>query len=236
MARRPIIGITVAHCTEELKTFPREFYVESIRKAGGQALLLPPVQTKEEAEELVSLVDGIVLTGGGDIAPVFLGEQPKRGIGGCIPERDQSEILLAQLALKDDLPILGICRGIQVLAVAAEGKIYQDIRSECPLAFEHNQTAPRECAWHEVEILDSRLSRIMGAEQVQVNSLHHQAVSLVPEGFILNAVARDGIIEGIEKLGAKFCIGVQWHPEVLRNDEYSRKLFKGFIKSSNEFA
>lgn len=231
MLKKPTVGITVAHCTEELKTFPREFYVESIRKAGGQPLLLPPVETKEEAEELVNLLDGIVLTGGGDIAPIFLGEQPKRGIGGCIPGRDQSEILLAQLALEHDLPVLGICRGIQVLAVAAEGKIYQDVPSEYPLALEHNQTAPREYTWHEVEVLDSRLGEILGADKIRVNSLHHQAVSNVPEGFIKNAVAPDGLIEGIEKCGSKFCIGVQWHPEVLRNEEHSRRLFEGFVHS-----
>lgn len=231
MPKKPTIGITVAHCTEELKTFPREFYVECIRQAGGQPLLLPPVQTKEEAEELVNLVDGIILTGGGDIAPVFLGEQPKRGIGGCIPERDQGELFLAQLVLQRDLPVLGICRGIQVLAVAAEGKIYQDIPSEYPLALEHNQTAPRENTWHEVEVLDSQLSKILGVKKIRVNSLHHQAVSSVPEGFIKNAVAPDGIIEGIEMLGAKFCIGVQWHPEVLRTEEHSRRLFEGFVQS-----
>lgn len=233
MARKPILGITVAHCTEELKTFPREFYVESIRKAGGQPLLIPPVQTQEEAQEVLNLLDGVIFTGGGDIAPVFLGEQPKRGIGGCIPERDQGELLLAWHALQSDLPVLGICRGIQVLAVAAGGSIYQDIRSECPQTLEHSQTAPREYMWHEVEVLDSRLKEILGIGKIQVNSLHHQAVSKVPEGFIQNAVAPDGIIEGIEKIGAKFCMGVQWHPETLRTEEHSRKLFEGFVKSCN---
>ncbi|AHF06352.1 gamma-glutamyl-gamma-aminobutyrate hydrolase family protein [Desulfitobacterium metallireducens] len=233
MARKPIVGITVAHCTEELKTFPREFYVERIRKSGGQPLLLPPVQGEEEAQEVLHFLDGIIFTGGGDIAPVFLGEQPKRGIESCIPERDQGELLLAWYAMQSDFPVLGICRGIQALAVAAGGKIFQDIRSECPLSFEHNQTVPREYMWHEVEVLDSQLKQIVGSEKIQVNSLHHQAVSIVPDGFIQNAVASDGIIEGIEKIGAKFCMGVQWHPEVLRTEEHSRKLFEGFVQACN---
>lgn len=233
MARKPIIGITVAHCTEDLKTFPREFYVERIRKAGGQPLLLPPVQTEEDAQEVLDFLDGLIFTGGGDIAPVFLGEQPKRGIGSCIPERDQGELLLAWYALQADLPVLGICRGIQVLAVAAGGKIFQDIRSECPHTLEHSQTAPREYMWHEVEVLDSRLKEIVDSGQIQVNSLHHQAVSIVPDGFIQNAVAQDGIIEGIEKIGARFCIGVQWHPEVLQTEEHSRKIFESFVQACN---
>lgn len=229
MTQKPIIGITVAHCTEELKTFPRAYYVDRIKKAGGQPILLPPVQTEEEAQTLLKLVDGLVLTGGGDIAPVFLGEQPKRGIGECIPERDWGEILLTQLALQHELPLLGICRGIQVLAVAAGGKIYQDIPSQFPAALEHNQTAPREFAWHEVEIINSRLYEILSEEKIGVNSLHHQAVSNVPDGFIKNAVAPDGIIEGIEKMGSKFCIGVQWHPEAMGSELHSRKLFEGLV-------
>lgn len=231
MARKPIIGITVAHCTEELKTFPREFYVERIKNAGGQPLLLPPVQSQEEAQDILSFLEGIIFTGGGDIAPVFLGEQPKRGIGSCIPERDQGELLLAWQALQSDLPVLGICRGIQVLAVAAGGRIYQDIRTECPNILEHSQTVPREFMWHEVNVLDSQLKEILGGNPIHVNSFHHQAVSVVPEGFIQNAVAPDGIIEGIEKIGTKFCIGVQWHPETLKTEEHSRRLFESFVQA-----
>lgn len=231
MFKKPIIGITVAHCTEELKTFPRAFYVESIRKAGGQPLLIPPVQTEEDAQEILYLVQGLVLTGGGDIAPQFLSERPKRGIGGCFPERDLGELLLAKYALQHDLPVLGICRGIQVLAVAAGGKIYQDIPSEYPEALEHRQTAPRENTWHDVELLTSKLSQIMGETKIHVNSLHHQAVSSLPKGFIKNAVSADGIIEGIEKRDSAFCIGVQWHPEVLAGEEHSQKLFQCFVEA-----
>lgn len=234
MSKRPIIGITVAHCTEELKTFPRGFYVESIRKAGGQPLLIPPVQNEEDAQEILGLMNGIILTGGGDIAPLFLDEQPKKGIGECFPERDLGELLLAKFALRLNLPALGICRGIQVLAAAAGGTIYQDIYAEYPQALEHKQKAPRENTWHEVELLTSKLSRIMGETKIRVNSLHHQAVATLPIGFIKNAVSADGIIEGIEKIDSAFCIGVQWHPEVLAGEEHSQKLFGGFVDSCKE--
>ena len=231
MSKKPLIGVTVAHVTEELRTFPRFYYVKSIKDAGGNPVLIPPVQSLEEAEEILDFVDGLLLTGGGDIAPSFLGEMPLPGIGPCFPERDLGEILLTQKALQADIPILGICRGIQVLAVAAGGKIYQDISTQYPKAIEHKQTSPREYPWHEINVLDSLLGRIIGDKRIEVNSLHHQAVEKLPEGFIQNAVAPDGIIEGIEKVGAKFCIGVQWHPESLASDIYSRELFKAFVRA-----
>jgi len=234
MNRKPVIGITVAHCSEELKTFPRTLYVESVKKANGQPILLPIVTTLEEAEEMLALVDALILTGGGDFSPMILGELPKRGIGDCLPERDWSEILLAQMAMKEDLPVLGICRGIQVLALAAGGKIYQDIISERPESIEHKQRAPRECAWHEVHLTESTLGVLIEEKTIGVNSFHHQAVSVLPEGFIANAVAPDGIIEGIEKPGAKFCLGVQWHPEAMDKEKHSQRLFQGLIKVAQE--
>lgn len=231
MLRKPIIGITVAHVSEELNTFPRAYYVESIRKAGGQPILLPPVKTSEDAGEILALVDGLVLTGGGDITPSLLKELPLRGIGTCIPERDISEFLIAEKALASDLPTLGICRGIQLLAVAAGGKIYQDLPSQHSEAMQHKQTAPREYVWHEVKLLDSNLKDFIREERISVNSLHHQAVSTLPEGFKVNAVARDGVVEGIEKVGARFCIGVQWHPEALVTEVHSQRLFESFVQS-----
>ncbi|MDR3601245.1 MAG: gamma-glutamyl-gamma-aminobutyrate hydrolase family protein [Desulfosporosinus sp.] len=235
MLGKPVIGITAAHCSEELKTFPRHYYVESIRKAGGIPFIIPPVQAQAECSDILSLLDGLLLTGGGDISPIYLNESPLRGIGGCFPERDRSEILLTQLSLQQNLPLLGICRGIQVLAVVAGGRIYQDIPRQHPLAMEHSQTAPRQYAWHDVDIAEeSALYHLLRERKIAVNSLHHQAVSEVPPGFRQNALASDGIIEGIEKLGAKFCIGVQWHPESMGNEAHGKALFKGFIEACEQ--
>ena len=195
-------------------------------------MVLPPVRTQEEASEVLAIIDGLLLTGGGDISPVYLKEDPHPGIGECFPERDYGEILLTSLALQKNLPLLGICRGIQVLAVAAGGKIYQDIPSQYPSAMEHRQTAPRQHAWHDVSIAEeSLLYRLLKEPKIGVNSLHHQAVLEIPQGFIQNARASDGIIEGIEMIGAKFCLGVQWHPESMETGNPSKALFKGFIEA-----
>ncbi|WP_088227982.1 gamma-glutamyl-gamma-aminobutyrate hydrolase family protein [Desulfosporosinus sp. FKB] len=231
--QRPVIGITAAHYSEELKTFPRAFYVESIRNAGGTPIILPPVQNGEESREVLDFIDGLLLTGGGDISPAYLKENPQRGVGACFPERDFSELLLTEVALQLDLPLLGICRGIQVLAVAAGGRIYQDIPSQYPEAIQHKQTAPRQYTWHSIEVKQtSLLFTLLKDTGIDVNSLHHQAVREIPPGFQVNAQAVDGIIEGIEKTDAKFCLGVQWHPESMPGAEkHSRALFCGFIEA-----
>lgn len=232
---RPLIGVTVAHHAEELETFPRHYYVQSIRNAGGIPILIPPSADRQEAAAVLAKLDGIVLSGGGDISPVYLGEQPLPGIGRCFPERDLGEILLAQRAMEKDLPLLGICRGIQVLAVAAGGRIYQDIPSQYPAALAHSQTAPRDCPWHEVEILDSGFLQVVGVKKLQVNSFHHQAVSVLPQGFRTAALAPDGIIEGIEAPHLRFCLGVQWHPEGMGSVEHSQALFAALIGACRSY-
>ncbi|AFM39810.1 putative glutamine amidotransferase [Desulfosporosinus acidiphilus SJ4] len=231
MGRRPVIGITAAHYSEELKTYPRALYVDSIRKAGGIPVILPPVRSKEESLEALDFVDGLLLSGGGDISPVYLKEDPLQGIGACFPERDLSELLLTDYALQKNLPLLAICRGIQVLAVAAGGKIYQDIPGQYLESIQHKQTAPRQNTWHRIDLRkDSLLFTLVKETNIEVNSLHHQAVKEVPPGFLQNAAATDGIIEGIEKIEAKFCLGVQWHPESLpETDKNSCAIFSGFI-------
>jgi len=231
MTEKPLIALTAAHINEELATFPRHYYVESVRRAGGIPVIVPPVRQADEAEEILARCDGMIFTGGGDISPIYLNEQPRYGIGQCLPERDVGELLLARLAFGRDFPVLGICRGIQVMAVAAGGRIYQDIPSQYPKALQHSQTAPRPHPWHEVQVLESVLQRLLGEKRVLVNSFHHQAVLDVPPGFVVNALASDGIIEGIERLGAKFCLGVQWHPESMESDALSHKLFRGFIQA-----
>ncbi len=234
MVKKPVIGISVAHVKEELETFPRHFYIESIRLAGGVPVILPLMRAKEEALEYLNLIDGLLLSGGGDISPLHLGEDPWPGVGNCLPERDLSELLLAKVALDEERPVLGICRGIQVLAVAAGGRIYQDIPSQHPQALKHSQTAPRRDPWHWVNIAESRLADIVGVQRIAVNSFHHQAVSSVPPGFRRNAAAPDGIIEGIERMGTKFCLGVQWHPESMEGDSYSAAIFAAFVQACRE--
>ncbi|NMA68098.1 MAG: gamma-glutamyl-gamma-aminobutyrate hydrolase family protein [Desulfitobacterium sp.] len=234
LGRKPIIGITVAHCSEEINTYPRGYYVDAVKRAGGQPILLPPVSSSEEVREVMGLIQGLILTGGGDISPILLKETPLRGIGDCQPERDIGEILLAQEALAVDLPLLGICKGIQVLVVAAGGKIYQDIISQVPNSLEHKQKAPRNSPWHEVELLPSQLRELLGQKRIQVNSFHHQAVSEIPPDFLVSSKAPDGIIESIERRDAQFCVGVQWHPEVMVEDQYSQRIFRGLVEGARK--
>ncbi|MDR3271559.1 MAG: type 1 glutamine amidotransferase [Peptococcaceae bacterium] len=234
---RPIVGITVAHLAEELQTFPRAFYVESMHRAGALSLLIPPLDDPSAAEAILRRLDGLVLSGGGDIAPLLLGETPHLLIGNCQPKRDISELLLARQALEQDLPLLGICRGIQVMAVAAGGSIYQDISSQYSAALEHRQHAPRESPWHEAaltgpaESLLSTLLEVAPGSAIQVNSFHHQAIAQTPSGFRVNAVAPDGVIEGMEKIHARYCLGVQWHPESMTEDVYAQRIFSGLVRS-----
>lgn len=233
LGRKPIIGITVAHCSEEINTYPRGYYVDAVKRAGGQPILLPPVSSSEEAQEVFELIQGLILTGGGDISPILLKETPLRGIGDCQPERDLGELLLTREALATDLPLLGICKGIQVLAVAAGGKIYQDIVSQVPKSLEHKQKAPRNAPWHEVEFLPSQLRELIGQKRIPVNSFHHQAVAEIPPDFLVSSKAPDGIIESIERRESLFCVGVQWHPEVME-DQYSQKIFQGLVEAARK--
>jgi len=165
MLKKPVIGITAAHCTEELETFPRYYYVERVRKAGGIPFILPPVRTHEDGRDLLDHIKGLLLTGGGDISPVYLREDPHRGVGKCFPERDFSELLLAQLAMHQNLPLLGICRGIQVLAVSAGGRIYQDISSQYPAAMEHSQNSPTSNTFGTNVEIERRIATLSSASR-----------------------------------------------------------------------
>jgi len=232
----PLIGITTAHYEEEISTYSRQYYVDAVCQAGGVPVLLPVLTGQSVIDRYVGLVDGLVLTGGGDVGPSNFGEEPVRGTGKVYPERDQFEISLVGRSLERDIPVLGICRGIQVLNIAMGGDIFQDLYTQVSTALEHRQKAPRDCAWHHVEVCrDSLLGRALGVEQIRVNSFHHQAVKRIAPGFKLCASARDGVIEGIENEGYRFALGVQWHPEAMAgSDPAAAKLFREFVSAASK--
>lgn len=218
---RPIIGIT-GSCQPENNAFMfKDFYVSSVANAGGIAVLLPSTMDEGLIEEYFGICQGFIFSGGGDLDPVYWGEYPQPRCGEIDPVRDRFEIRLARKALEYPKAVLGICRGCQILNVAAGGSLVQDIIS--PMG--HTQKAPRNHPFHDIFIeKGSRLEAIIGDEHIRVNSFHHQAVKRPGRGLHITARADDGTVEAIESGAYPFYIGVQWHPECL-GDENSARLF-----------
>lgn len=239
--KNPVIGITTSHNMEE-KTYCLKYsYAESIARAGGLPVLLPADEAVGREAKYAQAVDGILFAGGGDIHPAYFKEEPLEGfeMGEIQPQRDSFEIRLYREAERRRLPMLGICRGIQVMAAAAGGSIYQDIDTGIKRAqrIRHMQKAPDWCETHLVRLdADSMLGKIYRAEQIMTNSFHHQAVRQTPEQFRVNAWSADGVIEGMESLELPFCIGVQWHPERTSDrDEGTAELFRAFVRAASGY-
>lgn len=227
-AARPVIGLTPdvghTHAREGRPALPRlelkQAYLDAVWRAGGLPVVLPLCGDEEAAREALSLCAGLVITGGGfDLDPALYGEAPRPGLGEVRPERTSSELLLLRAAYKRGLRVLGVCGGMQLLAVHAGGALYQDLPRELPSAGEHTQPHdPRE-PHHAVQVVPgSLLHRVTGALSLRVNSTHHQAVRALPEGQVSGA-APDGVIEALE-LPARQALGVEWHPELLAGEEH----------------
>ena len=210
-------------------------YVRAVYLTGGLPLVaVPPMECGDTAEavaELCSMARGIVLTGGSDVLPGLFGEEPHPKLGAVNPVRDRFELALARAAMQADLPVLAICRGMQVLNVAAGGGLIQDIESCVPGAHAHRVTAPRWLPTHSVSVVPgSILWKIFRRDSIMVNSFHHQAVHPVAPGFEVSARASDGVVEAIEKAGSRFMVGVQWHPEALAGkDPEALNVFREFL-------
>ena len=212
-------------------------YVTAIIRAGGLPLILP-IGVEEDAKQVAHMLDGIILTGGGDIDPTLFNEEPHASLGEVTPARDSLEIQLAKEMLQVNKPILGICRELQILNVALGGAIIQDIHSQSAnTILQHSQKAPRSHQSHFVQIEKaSILESITGTSQIKVNSFHHQAVKDVPKPLLVSGTASDGIIEAVESTAHHFVLGVQWHPEALaeNGDVVSLQLFNTFVEKCRE--
>jgi putative glutamine amidotransferase len=227
MDRKPTIGVTRCSRLDD--------YVASVEQAGGRARVL---DVSESPRKLLSELDGVLLTGGGDVDPVLYGEDRHPTVDDAEPGRDEFEIDLARRAVAADLPLLAICRGAQVLNVAAGGTLVQDIPSAVTSTLRHSLQEPKDAVAHEISVTPgSRLERVLSARidaahTCRVNSRHHQAVGRVGDGLSTSAVSADGIVEGIERPSATFCLGVQWHPENFwRTGEFA-PLFEAFINAA----
>ncbi|MCY0881427.1 MAG: gamma-glutamyl-gamma-aminobutyrate hydrolase family protein, partial [Firmicutes bacterium] len=237
---RPIIGITVARETKK-GSAPREVvrttYVDAVQKSGGIPCLLPNLLT---SGELLQHCDGLLLTGGGDFSPQTYAQEMNGTLRDSISvERDETELALIAQANRLDMPIFGICRGIQAMVIAEGGSLIQDIPSTFPhSSILHKQVQPREIPTHSVSVTmpESRLRRLVAKDRLIVNSFHHQAVDVLPERFVVTAQADDGIIEAVEALGERFYLGVQWHPEDLAPTiDWAQALFDDFVAQAALF-
>ena len=234
---RPVIGITGNFGDKGLEL--AEGYYRSIAAAGGIAVALPPMDDAAQVLGQLDGVDGILLSGGGDINPLLLGEEPLPQLGNVNPVRDSHELLLAKLAYDRGIPMLGICRGVQVLVAALGGTLHQDIKACMPDVnlLKHSQQMPRHVASHTVTALaDSIVGKTLGTS-VAVNSFHHQAVATPGPLLRVTATAPDGVIEAVESTDFKSVMGVQWHPEcfILDNNPCMLPLFRHFVGEAERF-
>lgn len=236
---KPLIGITCYHeFDKENASRQYEAYYLGIERAGGLPILIPNVDEVDTVDKIYSKLDGILLAGGEDLDPGYFKENPHPQMGAISPVRDKIEIHLAVRCLEDDKPLLGICRGMQVLNAAAGGTLYQDIYSQLKdrEIIKHTQEGPRWNATHTVKLRPgSKLHQIFKEKELRVNSIHHQAVKDVARDFMVTAQAPDGIIEGMEGVSFKFVVAVQWHPERMwQKYPIMLKLFKAFVEAARK--
>ncbi len=239
---KPLIGITTYRKPGERKyvfVSVAETYVNAVMQAGALPVLIYLGLPPEDLAHLRKMLDGILLTGGGDIAPHLYGAPEHLQIGGVDLDRDHTEIQLTREAVEDGMPFLGICRGLQVVNVALGGTLYADIGEQVPGALRHDyqrhtpqQMLPTALV-HPVQVKEeSRLAKILGRPLLDVNSLHHQGIRDLAPGFTPTAHAPDGIIEATELERHPYGISVQWHPEWLTDLAPMRALFASFVRAA----
>ena len=233
---RPVIGIT-GNYNQETCTLAEGYY-QSVLKAGGIPFIIPPFYETDRLGELLDRLDGIIFSGGGDINPLLLGEEPIKELHSITPERDLQELLLARLAYDRQIPMLGICKGIQIINAALGGTNYQDIHTQMEgIRIKHSQDQDRRYPSHQVSITDgSILAKLFGTE-LAVNSFHHQACKTAAPCLTVTAMSTDGVIEAVESNEFKSILGVQWHPEtyILRNSTDMLPIFEWLVSESAEF-
>lgn len=229
---KPKIGIPVVDSDGNHKF---NNYINAIEEHGGEVQLL--IRNRGTSKEFVADIEGLILPGGGDIHPRYFNQDWHPKIKNVNQARDELEISIFEEAFKEDIPVFGICRGIQVMSVAMGGSLYQDIESVYPQeALTHPSVSGKDSR-HNIEIeTDSMLGSIIGESIEQINSAHHQAVDDIGEGFVVTARSEDDIIEVIENPSKPFMVGVQYHPErMTRNEkfrEHRRKLFNAFLSAA----
>jgi putative glutamine amidotransferase len=237
MRSTPLIGVTTSITVDKVpeRAYVNSAYLHAIQHAGGVPVLLPPSLSPASLERLARGLDGLLLTGGGDIDPGVFGETPQPTVYEVSPARDALELAAVRLALERGLPVLAVCRGLQLLAVALGGTLFQDVGSDPGTQLRHSQREPRDQPTHKVKVkAGSRLAETLGTDELEVNSMHHQAVKALGTGLTAVAWAPDQIIEGVEMTdSARLVLGVQWHPEeMVEHSEPARRLFAALVRSA----
>jgi putative glutamine amidotransferase len=211
-------------------------YVRALTAAGCAPVLIPLLDDDERLRAIYDRLDGIVFSGGADVAPQEYGEEPIDNLNVVEAPRDRTELTLARWAFADDLPTLGICRGQQVLNVALGGTLWQDLRHQGVTSVEHSDAdgRARTALMHRVSLdPDSRLAQLIDETIVEVNSLHHQAIKTVAPPLKVTGTAPDGVIESLESDDRRFLIAVQWHPEEIDGLPWIQRLFAGFARAAS---
>jgi putative glutamine amidotransferase len=234
MTNPPLIGVStsISFGKPPERAYVNSSYLHAIQQAGGVPVALPPQLSATSLTRLAGGLNGLLLTGGGDMDPALFGEDPHSTLYGVAPSRDAVETTAVRIALDRRLPILAICRGIQVLNVALGGSLYQDVATDPGTELRHSQEAPRDQPTHKVVVEPgSRLAETLDTDEIEVNSMHHQAVKVLGAGLRAVAWAPDHLVEGIEVSDpSRFVLGVQWHPEELvSHSEPARRLFTALV-------
>jgi putative glutamine amidotransferase len=234
MSTFPLIGVSmsITVTTSPERAYVNSTYLNAIQQAGGVPVALPAQLSPRSWERLAAGLDGLLLTGGGDIDPALFGEAPSPTLYDVAPIRDTFETAAARWALERGVPLLCICRGLQVLNVALGGSLHQDVATEPGTQLEHSQKGPRDEPTHKVTVTPgSRLAEVLGADEVEVNSMHHQGIKTLGRGLTASAWAPDQLVEGVElPHDNRFILGVQWHPEeLIGHSEPARRLFSALV-------
>ncbi|WP_160679532.1 gamma-glutamyl-gamma-aminobutyrate hydrolase family protein [Clostridium sp. C8-1-8] len=237
--KKPVIGImgnllpieSGAFLGSE-RVYVTDAYVDSIVRAGGAPIVIPPILDKEALDIILTQVDGILLSGGYDVDPFLYGEEPKQKIGYVHRAVDDATIEVIKDSYDSGKPIFGICKGIQILNVVFGGTLHQDMSYIEGSYVKHEQNAPNFRGTHSVAVeKNSQLYKIIGGD-VLVNSYHHQAINKVADGFDVVAIADDGVVEAIERRGDNFVLAVQWHPEMMsKYNQTMQALFDRFVEA-----
>ena len=241
---KPIIGISTSVLVDEGGGFPgyeriyvNKDYVSSVISAGAVPLMIPMEDSEENLRQTLELVDGMIFSGGHDIAPIRYGEEPHQKLQDICPERDAFDFLLYRLAKEHSLPILGICRGFQLMNVSEGGKLYQDLSLKNTESLKHSQGHGPSIPTHTVKVEPgSKFYEILGKEEIRVNSFHHQAVKSTSENVAISGKALDNVVEAIELKNYPFGLGVQFHPEMLQaKEEDMKKIFAALVSAAKEY-